>query len=242
MRKKQKNKISCILIFLFILILCSLLTGIFWCISNLQNSNVPFQIKSSSTVSSFTQSNEAEENWALILVNRDHPLPEDYSFELIRLDNGEQVDKRIFPMLQKMFDDMRADGVYPIVASGYRTKEAQQQILEDKINEYESEGYSAYEAKEKAEIWVALPDTSEHQLGLAVDINADGVHSTGDEVYQWLLKNSYRYGFVKRYPEDKTEITGIINEPWHYRYVGIEAAEQMTKQNLCLEEYLEMYQ
>lgn len=178
------------------------------------------------------------DQWNLILVNRNHPLPGDYNVDLLTLSNGERVDSRIYEPLQDMFDDMRKDGVYPVVVSGYRTQEEQQDIMDEKIDEYLSQGYSENEAKKKAEEWVALPGTSEHQLGLAVDINADGIYSYGDEVYSWLLENSYKYGFVKRYPEDKTNITGIINEPWHYRYVGEKAAKEMTENNLCLEEYL----
>ena len=137
-----------------------------------------------------------------------------------------------------MFDDMRAEGIYPVVASGYRTQAEQQEIYDNKIAEYISAGYSKNEAKELTEKWVALPGTSEHQLGLCVDINADGVHSYGNEVYDWLLKNAYKYGFIKRYPDDKTDITGISNEPWHYRYVGTDAAAEIHKRGICLEEYL----
>ncbi len=179
------------------------------------------------------------DKWKLILVNRDNPLPYDWNIETVELSNGELVDARIYPDLQKMFDDMRADGVYPEVVSGYRTSEKQQQLMDEKIQEYSVSGYSPDEAKQKAEEWVAIPGTSEHQLGIAVDINADGVNSFGYEVYDWLDQNAYKYGFIKRYPEDKTEITGIINEPWHYRYVGYDAALEMTERSLCLEEYLE---
>lgn len=94
-------------------------------------------------------------------------------------------------------------------------------------------------AQELAEESVAVPGTSEHQLGIAVDINADPDKSTGDEVYEWLHKNSYKYGFIIRYPSDKTDITGTIYEPWHYRYVGVEAATEIYTQSICLEEYLE---
>ena len=93
--------------------------------------------------------------------------------------------------------------------------------------------------KAEAEVWVALPGASEHQLGLAADINADGIRSAGYEVYDWLEENSCQYGFIRRYPEEKTEITGVENEPWHYRYVGVEAATDMKNTGLCLEEYLE---
>lgn len=95
--------------------------------------------------------------------------------------------------------------------------------------------------KKRAEKYVAIPDTSEHKLGLSVDINADTDKCSSEKVYQWLDENAYKYGFVKRYPEDKTDITGISNEPWHYRYVGTTAAKIMKEENLCLEEYLEKY-
>ena len=103
------------------------------------------------------------------------------------------------------------------------------------------EGCSKKEAKKKAEEYVAIPGTSEHQLGLSVDINADTSKCSSDAVYQWLDENAYKYGFVKRYPEDKTDITSINNEPWHYRYVGKDAARTMKQENLCLEEYLIKY-
>ena len=113
--------------------------------------------------------------------------------------------------------------------------------MDEKINEYEKQGYSAKEAKKRTEKYVAIPDTSEHQLGLSVDINADIDKCSSEKVYQWLDENAYKYGFVKRYPEDKTDITGISNEPWHYRYVGTTVAKIMKEENLFLEEYLEKY-
>lgn len=154
--------------------------------------------------------------WNLILVNRNHYIPNNYQVELTELSNGKKVDSRIYPELQ-------------------------QKIMDEKINEYEKQGYSAKEAKKRAEKYVAIPGTSEHQLGLSVDINADTDKCSSEKVYQWLDENAYKYGFVKRYPEDKTDITGISNEPWHYRYVGTTVAKIMKEENLCLEEYLEKY-
>ncbi len=179
--------------------------------------------------------------WYLLLVNRTHPLPAGYQdqLELTELDNGQSVDSRIYPSLQSMFDAMRGDGVYPIVASGFRTAEKQQSLMDEKIASFESQGYSAAEAKKEAEAWVAVPGTSEHQLGSAVDINADGIHSAGYQVYEWLDKHAHEYGFIRRYPDDKTEITGISNEPWHYRYVGTDAAAEIHRRGVCLEEYLD---
>ena len=127
---------------------------------------------------------------------------------------------------------------YPVVASGYRTEQEQQQIYDESMAEYIEKGYSESDAKTETERWVAIPGTSEHQLGLGVDINADGINSYGYEVYNWLAQNAYRYGFIYRYPENKVAITGIANEPWHYRYVGVNAATEIYKRGICLEEYL----
>lgn len=180
-----------------------------------------------------------DNGWNLILVNREHYIPNDYEIELTELSNGEKVDSRIYPYLQEMFDAARAQGYGLFVAAGYRIESEQQRLLDEKIKAYEAEGYSKSEAKKLAKAWVSLPGTSEHQLGIAVDINADTTKSSSDEVYDWLAQNAYQYGFIKRYPSDKTEITGVINEPWHYRYVGEEAAQEIYEQGICLEEYID---
>ncbi len=122
----------------------------------------------------------------------------------------------------------------PRVISGYRTQEVQQSLYDNKVNGYRAEGYSQEDAKAEADKWVALPGTSEHQLGLAIDVEG----ATYD-VFFWLQENSYKYGFIFRYPGSKTDITGTAEEVWHYRYVGVEAATEMYEQGLCLEEYLE---
>ncbi|MBQ3136785.1 MAG: M15 family metallopeptidase [Clostridia bacterium] len=174
----------------------------------------------------------------LILVNSENKVPEDFETELVTLTNGEKVDSLIYPRLQEMFDDMRAEGYYPQVVSGYRDSEKQEDIFENKYAAFRGEGYSKKEARKLTEKWVAEPGTSEHETGLAVDINPDREKS-GNEVYKWLEKNAHKYGFIKRYPEEKTEITGIADESWHYRYVGEKAAKVMKEKNLCLEEYIE---
>ena len=182
----------------------------------------------------------SEDNgWNLILVNRNSYIPDDYKVELTELSNGEKVDSRIYPELQEMFNDARAQGYGLFVREGYRTQEEQQQLLDEKIEAYENEGKSKSEAKKLAEQWVAIPGTSEHQLGIAVDINADTTKSSSDDVYSWLAENAHKYGFIKRYPSDKTDITGVINEPWHYRYVGKETALEIYSQGMCLEEYID---
>lgn len=184
---------------------------------------------------------DAADGWQLILVNRQHPIPDDYSPDLTELDNGHAVDSRVYPYLQEMFDAARADGILPAISSSYRTHEEQQAEMEEKINEYRSQGYSDDEAGYMAQEWVALPGTSEHELGLAVDITtADWEQQDAQVVWQWLNDNSYRFGFIQRYPEAKTDITGIAHEAWHYRYVGYEAAKEIYESGLCLEEYLQV--
>lgn len=187
---------------------------------------------------SFAREATTENGRELILVNSENKIPDDFSIDLITLSNGEKVDRLMYPYLQEMFDDMRENGLYPVVVSGYRSEEEQLNIFEDKYAAYIEDGYKNKEAKKLTKDLVALPGTSEHQLGLAVDINPDRKKS-GDEVYQWLKDNAHKYGFIKRYAEDKTEITGISNEPWHYRFVGEEAAEEIYEMNFCLEEYIE---
>lgn len=175
----------------------------------------------------------------LILVNADNPIPEDYETELTVLSNGIYVASEIYPDLQAMFDDMRSQNIYPIVGEGYRTREQQQKMMDDKILSFQNSGYSYEQAVTEAEKWVALPGTSEHELGLAVDINADYTLSSNETVYQWLASYAHCYGFILRYPADKADITGIDYEPWHYRWVGREAAQKIYDSGLCLEEYLE---
>lgn len=131
-----------------------------------------------------------------------------------------------------MFDAARAERIYPIVREGYRTAEEQQETLDKKIQSYINDGYSRSRAEKTSKEWVALPGTSEHQLGIAVDINADKSKSTNDEVYAWLAENAYKYGFILRYPLGKQEITGTSYEPWHYRYVGAEAARVIYERGI----------
>mgnify|MGYP000353118964 FL=1 len=181
---------------------------------------------------------QVPKEWNLIVVNRWNELPEDYDVELTELSNGQMVDSRIYPYLQEMFDAARTEGVYPVVREGYRTAEEQQEILDDKIQNYINQGYSQVKAERTAKEWVALPGTSEHQLGIAVDINADKSKCSNEDVYGWLAENAYKYGFVLRYPLGKQKITGTSYEPWHYRYVGKEHAKKINELGVCLEEYV----
>lgn len=184
--------------------------------------------------------------WFLQLVNASHTLSATPDIELETLKNGYQCDKRIADDLQDMFDDARAAGLNPIICSAFRTHERQIYLYNLEVENFKKQGYSDEEAKRLAGTSTAVPGTSEHELGLALDIVSASYQLLNDEQantpeQQWLMANCYKYGFILRYPKDKEHITGIMYEPWHYRYVGKEAAKEITEKGLCLEEYLEMY-
>lgn len=184
--------------------------------------------------------------WNLILVNRWNPLPEDFEVELTTLQSGHIVDKRIAEELNEMLDAAKKAGLYPVICSSYRSWQKQEYLYSNRVYRAQQEGYSKKEAKLVAAGWVAVPGTSEHQAGLALDIvssSYQGLDRKQEETAEqkWLMENSWRYGFILRYPEDKKEITGINYEPWHYRYVGKKAAREIYTLGICLEEYLERF-
>lgn len=180
--------------------------------------------------------------WYLTLVNEDYAVPEDWEIEVTELRDDQRVDSRMYPDLQEMFDACRADGLYPLVWSSYRETADQQRLMDEKIESYISVGLSKHDAEKEAKLWVAEPGYSEHQLGLAVDINSEDENLCSSwDVYAWLAEHCHEYGFILRYPEDKTEITGIDYEPWHFRYVGKAAAKEIMESGMCLEEYIEKY-
>lgn len=179
----------------------------------------------------------------LTLVNFENTIPKDWKVDLVQLNNGQSVDRRIYDDLIAMLQAAKSEGLNPLICSSYRTNEKQEQLYQNKVSEYLSQGYSKVEASDKAAFWVARPGTSEHQLGLAVDIvsikNQRLDRSQENTVEQrWLIQNSWKYGFVLRYPTNKNSITGVGYEPWHYRYVGKEHAKKINELGVCLEEYV----
>lgn len=181
----------------------------------------------------------------VILVNPWNYLPEDYSVELTELSSEHKIASVALADLQKMLQDCENDGMQPAICSSYRTQAYQENLYQRRIDRYVEDGYSQEEATALAGRSVAIPGTSEHQLGLAVDI-VDNRNWNLDEsqakmpTQKWLMENSWRYGWILRYPNEKSQITGIIYEPWHYRYVGKEVAAEIYKLDICLEEYLMM--
>ncbi len=181
----------------------------------------------------------------IVLVNPWNKLPDDLDIELVFMGNWQYVDKTCAEALTAMLDACRAAGLYPYVCSSYRTWEDQQFLMDNKIEKLMKEDPSLtwQQAYAKAKTSVAVPGTSEHQLGLAVDIVADGYYvldytQAKTDTQQWLMENCWDYGFILRYPDDATDITGIIYEPWHYRYVGVEIAKEIQSLGITLEEYL----
>ena len=181
----------------------------------------------------------------LYLVNPWHYLPEDYEVELIPINDRHQVAACAYDDLVDMLEACRADGLQPVVCSSFRTYEYQDELYQNRIKRYVQAGYSVEKATALAGTVVAVPGTSEHQLGLALDIvDFDYQHLNETQskmpTQKWLMENSWQYGWILRYPNDKSEITGIIYEPWHYRYVGKTVAAEIHELGICLEEYLEM--
>ena len=183
------------------------------------------------------------EDWNLLLVNPTNTLPENFSVELEKAADDFRVDTRIRDELLRMMAHAREDGVILTICSAYRSPEYQTTLFENKKTELMNSGKSEPEAIATTATIIAVPGTSEHHTGLAVDIVTPEYQSldSGFEntpAFQWLSQHSAEYGFVMRYPKDKRDITEIIYEPWHYRYVGVEHAAAMNEQKMCLEEYV----
>lgn len=191
-----------------------------------------------------TVGEEDLKEWNLVLVNESSPLEADYKVELKAITGGQKVDTRIVKPLTDMMSQMRKEGMYPIVCSGYRSIEKQSRLFHEYIDEKVDAGWEYGDAFYKAKTRIALPGTSEHHTGLAVDIvgmthqSLDDAQANTPEA-KWLAEHCAEYGFILRYPEDKTDITGIDYESWHFRYVGEEVAAYIMENELTLEEFLE---
>ena len=184
--------------------------------------------------------------WALVLVNKEHPLPDGYTPQVTEVENDQSTDIRCADSLAQMLADCRAAGYNPLAISGYRTHETQELYFNNTVQMYVNQGMDEASAEAEAATSVAVPGTSEHELGLSVDIgttaNTDINSSQDNDPTQlWLQDNCWKYGYILRYPPEKSDITGIIYESWHYRYVVTTAAKVIHDENLCLEEYLQKY-
>lgn len=217
-----------------------------------KNEKLSSQLKSGAAVKKNTEdgtgdnSNEGsvdEESWSLVLVNEEHPLDTKYKPELAQIREGSFVDVRIEEETRQMLKDAEDEGLNMYIVSAYRDYETQREVFNTTMVDWISQGYSPLEAYEETKKSVAVPGTSEHATGLALDITSAEYGELDDkqaetEEAKWLAQNCWKYGFILRYPPEKSDITKIVFEPWHYRYIGKEAAKEIMENNLTLEEYL----
>ena len=219
-------------------------------VSEILDSEIPVETDVQEPNTLLSQSEEEttfnSDDWKLVLVNKQHPIPDDYEFELGTISGSMQCDERVIAPLFDMLKAARADGVNLIVCSPYRDIDRQTMLFGNKVDRYMGGGMSYMDAYNLASQAVTVPGSSEHQIGLAVYIITDG-YSSLDEGFgdtaagKWLADNSAKYGFILRYPSGKEEITSIEYEPWHFRYVGVDAANVITDNGLCLEEFWNLY-
>ena len=183
-----------------------------------------------------------ESQWHLTLVNSSYRIPDTYKPDLVAVCGSEErLDRKIALEYEKMYAAALNDGVYLTPCSGYRSYELQERNYKNKIKFFENQGYSTEDAKVKAATIIMPPGSSEHNLGYAMDIVCVEEWFENTAEFRWLTENAADYGFIMRYPKDKQHITKVIYEPWHWRYVGVEAAKEMKEKNLTLEEYLGVY-
>ena len=185
---------------------------------------------------------EENDEWMLILVNRDNYLPADFTVDLKEL-GGVRVDYRIAEQLQKMIDDAAAAGIVLTPCSAYRNVAEQRALYENKCADFRNQGYGEEAARIYANQYLQPPGASEHHTGLAIDFLTTGINELDESfaqspAYSWLIENAAKYGFVERYPNAKEKETGILWEPWHFRYVGQVNATAMVSMGICLEEFV----
>ena len=168
----------------------------------------------------------------VVLVNFQYPVPEDYELNLVKI-RGHLFDADAADELVELMNAARAAGHPIYINNSYRSVRTQQYMFNKRLSSYMAGGMDEYTATAIITESLMLPGHSEHHLGLAVDFTAT------NKSYRWLAENSWKYGFIVRYPEGKSDITGIIYEPWHFRYVGVELAKELYDSGLCMEEYME---
>lgn len=180
----------------------------------------------------------------IILVNPWHFIPYDYTSDIVNAEDGYMIDSSCKDDLLQMLADCRKAGFDARITSAYRRPQTQINLYNNKVWYFLDLGYDEATARKEAAKIIAVPGTSEHELGLAVDL-VDSSYWVLDEAQEdtpaqkWLMAHCWEYGFILRYPNEKSDSTGIIYEPWHYRYVGKELALELKDTGLCLEEYLQ---
>ena len=250
-RKRNMQRVVFILLFAFLVILAT--NGLMGLITGRgveENSSAPQNSQVEVVPTPEPTPSIPQPNDFTLLVNRANPLNENYDVETRGIvNNGVQTDYqfdvRVIDKLEAMLKDA-ADAGYPVlIRSAHRTISYQKMLYTNKVNYYLNLGYSQSAAEAEAGKWVAVPGTSEHNLGVVVDIVNQGYtgeleqYFENEPLFGWLIENCADYGFILRYPKTKEAVTGIVYEPWHYRYVGEEVAHYIMDNDLTLEEYWE---
>lgn len=197
------------------------------------------ETEESTSTTERTVVNPDTEDWSLIIVNTEREIPEGYVPELSEiLSTGKTLDSRVTPYYEAMYTAAKEDGIILTPYSAYRSYERQKINYENLTDTYMTRyGISREEAAKKAATVILPPGTSEHNLGLAVDI-CNTLDSFADSrEYKWLTEHAHEYGFILRYTAEKQSITNIVPEPWHWRFVGVEYAKEIRDSGLCLEEW-----
>ena len=202
---------------------------------------------SSSTVSQSSESSNPEtvpsdnpfyEGDMPILVNPTNKIPEGFDPDVISMGNGFNCGRKAAVAYDAMLKKANADGANLWVVSAYRSHEKQTTNFNNKVQEYKNNGYTDEDAYVATAAIIAVPGTSEHSMGLAIDVNSLYTSFEDTAEFTWLMENCADFGFILRYPKDKVDITEITYEPWHYRYVGTNHAKIIMENEICLEEYL----
>lgn len=187
-------------------------------------------------------STEIDNEWALFLVNNQNPLPENFNVATAEIIDPYTLDSRAAPYFFEMKKAAEKDGINVVICSAYRSVSYQKQLFDGRVDEFLAAGYSQQDAEREVLKYTAYPGKSEHNTGLAIDFYNTNTGLTDDfentELAKWLYENSYKYGFILRYPRGKTQFTEIEYEPWHFRFIGVYHATKIHATDMCLEEYV----
>ena len=179
------------------------------------------------------------ENWALTLINKKYTLDKSYSPEVASLcDSSITADIRVAEAFNSMYESAKSQDILLTPFGGYANFNKQKTIFDSKVKAFTIQGMTNDEAVDAASKRLEPAGASENGAGLAVDIVSASAGFASTKEYKWLTENAHKYGFILRYPADKSDITGIVSQPWHWRYVGVDAATEIKNNNMCLEEYL----
>ena len=219
--KKNKKKVNIGILFITSLIVLSFMKFL----NNKNDENITKKIKSYNTDT-------------LILINSDNKIPDNYEPILTEYKDF-KIDNSMLEDLKEMEESACNDNTCLYINSAYRNSKDQEKEFNKKVDEYLKNGNSKEQAIKLVQKEVNKPNYSEHELGLALDFSMTN-NDYNWKMWYWLQDNSYKYGFILRYPKNKEEITKIKYEPWHYRYVGKDNAKIIHEKNLCLEEYIDI--